>query len=216
MTVACDPGSGDQDSPVSTVEATVAETATEATETPTPTLAPQSTATPQPLSDCQAAFRSAALVPAESDRVEDLDPAVRACASVAEWERASANYPDALDGTDPEQFALNRCRFGVGLSATPLCGELIGEFTEAEARDRVVECLAALPPLPEREAEIAQLRRGVSSLRFDGGWFIERSDPAKFDLPDFPAWEVEDGGRVLALSDAAAALIPLQAEVLCE
>ena len=184
-------------------------TAAAATPPPTPTPVQAE------LDACRGAFRDAAAVSALQDRVEDLDPAVRACSSVVEWETASAEFPNALDGVNAEQFARNRCQFGSGLSGTPLCREVIGEFTDIDARDRVLECLAALPPSAAVDVEASQLRRGISSLRFDGGWVIERSDPAKFDLPGFPSWEVLDSGRVLAVSDAAAALIPGRADVLC-
>ena len=135
---------------------------------------------------------------------------------MAEWEAASSEFPDALDGANAELFARNRCQYGAGLSRTSLCRELIGEVTAIDARDRVIACLAAVPPSAAVDAEVAQLRRGISPFRSDDSWFIERSDPAKFDLPDFPSWDVEDGGRVLALSDAAAALIPGGVDLLCE
>ena len=52
-------------------------------------------------------------------------------------------------------------------------------------------CLAVVPPSAAVDAEVAQRRRGISPFRYEDGWCIERSDPAKFDLRDFPLWDVE-------------------------
>lgn len=76
------------------------------------------------LSACEAAFRNAAAVDDMHDTVEDLDPAIRACRTVAEWSAASARYPGALDGVPPEVFLRNRCDFG-GFQ-TPICDEILG------------------------------------------------------------------------------------------
>ena len=131
------------------------------TETPSPTPASVQDA----LGACREAFRDAAAVSVMRDTVDDLNPAVRACSSVAEWEAAFSEFPDALDGADAELFARNRCQYGAGLSGTPLCRELSGEVTAIDARDRVIACLAAVPPSSAVDAEVAQLRRGIILFR---------------------------------------------------
>ena len=73
--------------------------------------------------NCDAAFRNAAAIDDMHDTVEDLDPAIKACRTVAEWSAASARHPKALDGVPPEVFLRNRCDFG-GLQ-TPLCAEIL-------------------------------------------------------------------------------------------
>ena len=151
----------------------------EATATPNETVTPELTA-------CEDAFRVAAEVPSDRDVVEDLDPALLACASLPEWDSAASKFPDALDGVSAEQFARNRCQLDGALAAVSLCKELIGEISSDEARDQVVSCLAALPASGAITEEIGQLQSGISSLRIEGAWFIERSDPAKFDLAGFP------------------------------
>lgn len=55
------------------------------------------------------------------DTVEDLDEAIRACASLAEFEAAAEQFPDALDGTDARTFIANRCEFEPSLADTALC-----------------------------------------------------------------------------------------------
>jgi hypothetical protein len=74
-------------------------------------------------SSCDTAWAKAAAISDLRDTVEDLDPAIRACTSLQEWESAAAKYPDALDGVDPVLFLSNRCYYGSRLVS--LCQWLI-------------------------------------------------------------------------------------------
>lgn len=80
-----------------------------------------------PAGACLAAFRRAASISDMRDRVQDLDPAVRSCDSVDEWNEAARRNPDALDGVDPIAFLRNRCRFSGSsdLAATRLCQKVL-------------------------------------------------------------------------------------------
>lgn len=71
---------------------------------------------------CDDAFREAASISDMQDRVEDLDPALRACSSIEEWVAAAERHPRALDGVDPETWLRNRCQFGG--PDTPLCRQI--------------------------------------------------------------------------------------------
>ena len=72
---------------------------------------------------CEKAFSDAASIGDFSDTVEDLDPAVRACSTVAEWTVASKKHPGALDGVSPLTFLQNRCRFGP--TSAKICSEAL-------------------------------------------------------------------------------------------
>ena len=72
---------------------------------------------------CEKAFSDAANISDFSDTVEDLDPAVRACSTVAEWTAASNEHPGALDGASPLTFLQNRCRFGP--TSAKICAEAL-------------------------------------------------------------------------------------------
>jgi hypothetical protein len=74
------------------------------------------------LSACEGAFQSAAAIPDTRDAVEDLDPAVRACQSSAEWSSAAGRFPAALDGVDPLTFLKNRCLYGP--TDAPICAQI--------------------------------------------------------------------------------------------
>ena len=74
-------------------------------------------------SSCDTAWAKAAAISDLRDTVEDLDPAIRACTSLQEWESAAAKYPEALDGVDPVLFLSNRCFYGSRL--VTLCQWLI-------------------------------------------------------------------------------------------
>lgn len=191
--------------------------------TSTPTTAATSTTAPVPTAEsesesssaCEQAFNNAASISSMEDTIEDLNSAIRACEKLDEWNAASLKHPSALDGADPTAFLRNRCRSDETLSREPLCREVNDDFSPFEARDRVVECLQGVGASDKVEDEIAALRRGVSALQLDSGWFIERSDPAKFDLPGFPVWNVSPDGRVTAITDEAAALTPDGSDLLC-
>jgi hypothetical protein len=78
-----------------------------------------------PTEQCDQAFADAASQDDMSDTVEDLYPAARACESIADWVAASENHPSALDGADPEAFAINVCAFGEdAVAGSALCEEL--------------------------------------------------------------------------------------------
>ena len=84
-----------------------------------------STEPPGPVqSEVDEAFEAAAAVDELQDVNEDLFPAVRACASLAEWSAASAQHPDALDGGDPETVLTNLCQFSPEVVGEPLCSEV--------------------------------------------------------------------------------------------
>ena len=78
-----------------------------------------------PTAACDEAFAEAAQVGDVEDTVEDLYPATQACESLADWTAGSETHPDALDGADPEEFAVNVCQFGgAEVAASALCGGL--------------------------------------------------------------------------------------------
>jgi hypothetical protein len=101
--------------------------------TATPTAAANNTAVTSPpaapldtpeatKSGCDAAFVEAAAIDDMQDTVEDLDPAVRTCATADEWSLAAASHPGAIaEGVDPIEFLTNRCLYGEGLADTTLC-----------------------------------------------------------------------------------------------
>jgi len=75
---------------------------------------------------CDADWAAAAAIDDLSDTVQELDPAVRSCATLAAWGAASDAYPAALDGVDPWTFLGNRCDDSAAdLASTPLCRELL-------------------------------------------------------------------------------------------
>lgn len=75
-------------------------------------------------SACEAAIASAAAISDIDDQVTDLDPAIKACGSLAEFARIAANYPTALDEAPPELFVSNRCECEPTLATTPICEAL--------------------------------------------------------------------------------------------
>jgi hypothetical protein len=63
------------------------------------------------------------------DTVTDLDPAVAACTTVAEWTAASAAHPGAISaGVDPAEFLRNRCDESY-LASTALCQSVTPSLT---------------------------------------------------------------------------------------
>jgi hypothetical protein len=76
---------------------------------------------------CNSAFAAAAAVDVMADTVSDLYPAVRACASVAEWVAAANGNPGAISsGVDPREFLGNVCASGTaGMSAEALCKQAV-------------------------------------------------------------------------------------------
>jgi hypothetical protein len=76
-------------------------------------------------SACEQAMETAAEVDEMSDTLEDLYDVVRACANLAEFRAASEQFPEALDGVDPEVILPNLCANpDAGISDTPICFEV--------------------------------------------------------------------------------------------
>ena len=104
-----------------------------ATPVPTPPATPAPTPVPTAYEPtvsaaCNAAFAAAAAVDVMLDTVEDLDPAVAACTSVAEWRAPAEANPGAIEeGVDPVEFLGNRCSFGEGLRQLGVFRE-VGDF----------------------------------------------------------------------------------------
>jgi hypothetical protein len=72
-------------------------------------------------SACEAAVAAAAAFDDSSDTIEQLDPALRACTSLAELKAASDKYPSAFDGADPVIFATNRCSSSSAPAGAAIC-----------------------------------------------------------------------------------------------
>ena len=70
---------------------------------------------------CSDAMAAAAASNNVSDTVADLEPAIRACKTLAEWIAASDANPAALDGASPELFVQNACASLEALANEPLC-----------------------------------------------------------------------------------------------
>jgi len=70
---------------------------------------------------------AAADIPATEDTVTDLDQAIQECASVADFEAAAEQIPDALDGVDAHTFLSNRCASEPAIDSA-ICDEV---FTPA-------------------------------------------------------------------------------------
>ncbi len=66
---------------------------------------------------------AAAAVSDNEDTNEDLDPAIKACSTLAEFAAASLKHPKALDGVDPAEYLGNRCD-NQELASTALCKSL--------------------------------------------------------------------------------------------
>lgn len=74
---------------------------------------------------CLDAMQQAAAVDEMQDTVSDLYPALAACDSLEAWSAASEEYPDALDGAEPETFARNACVTAPEAAREgPLCQEV--------------------------------------------------------------------------------------------
>lgn len=72
-------------------------------------------------SACETAVAAAAAFDDNSDTIEQLDPALRACTSLAELKAASDKYPSAFDGVDPAVFAANRCASSSAPAGAAIC-----------------------------------------------------------------------------------------------
>ena len=73
---------------------------------------------------CSDAMAAAAAINNVSDTVADLEPAIRACDTLAEWIAASDANPAALDGASPKLFLQNACASLEALANEPLCTEV--------------------------------------------------------------------------------------------
>jgi hypothetical protein len=76
------------------------------------------------LTACESAVQEAAQIDPMQDTVADLDRAIQQCESLADFEAAASQFPDALDGVSAEVFLGNRCRFEPSVANAPLCVEL--------------------------------------------------------------------------------------------
>ena len=136
--------------------------------------APAPSATSPVLTACQQAFAGAAAVDAYSDMVTDLDPAVRACATVAEWVAGSAMFPAALDGADPVTFLRNRC---ASLTLAPACDEAtkatLADVAQAylAAATKHNDAVAAVTK-PKPTAKLSTIRTFYAKLAKLGDAFI--------------------------------------------
>ena len=75
------------------------------------------------LTDCEAAMKEAHDVDEMQDTVTDVDPAIAACPTLADFVAASERFPNALDGADPAIYVANRC---ADVATGSLCGEVAG------------------------------------------------------------------------------------------
>lgn len=73
---------------------------------------------------CSDAMAAAAAIGDTSNTVADLEPAIRACETLAEWIAVSDANPAALDGASPKLFAQNACASLEALANEPLCLEV--------------------------------------------------------------------------------------------
>ena len=80
---------------------------------------------PTQLPPCRAAFATAEAIDPMRDTVSDLDPAVRACVTVADWKAAAERYPGATNGADPLVFLANRCKGEPSLRSQSACLEAL-------------------------------------------------------------------------------------------
>lgn len=95
-----------------------------------PTLSSSSVqSNPPSASECEQAMKIAADIPDMQDTVEDIDPVIRTCVSMAEFISASSKFPIALNGTDEAIFISNRCVGNSSLKNTSICKELLPTLT---------------------------------------------------------------------------------------
>jgi hypothetical protein len=114
---------------------------------------------------CADAFAAAAAVDDLHDAVEDLNPAVLACMTLAEWTAASIAHPGAIsEGVDPAEFLRNRCAAGGELASSALCKSV--EPSVAPDTAAIVATLCASPAYA-----------GCSS---GAALFVEAMDPGTF------------------------------------
>lgn len=79
---------------------------------------------PPPSSACETAFQYAASLDSLHDTDAQLFPALTACATILDFNDASAKYPAALDGTPPLTWLHNVCSFHRKLRVAPICGQM--------------------------------------------------------------------------------------------
>ena len=76
---------------------------------------------------CNAAFEELSRI--ADLREEDLDPAVRACATIEDWEAAADAFPNVLSHSNKVLPLSNRCR---ALDNPPICRQLGGYLRKAD------------------------------------------------------------------------------------
>jgi hypothetical protein len=74
--------------------------------------------------DYVSAVRETSEVSAMEDTVSDLDKAIQECATLAEFQAAVEQFPDALDGVEARTFVSNRCAAEPGIAESAICAEL--------------------------------------------------------------------------------------------
>lgn len=72
-------------------------------------------------SGCREAVADAAEATNMPDRDERLEPAFEACQNLADFGAAVAQYPEALEGVDVEQYVRERCQESEALRDADLC-----------------------------------------------------------------------------------------------
>jgi hypothetical protein len=106
---------------------------------------------------CDDAFAAAAAIDDMHDTVTDLDPAVAACTTLAEWTAASVAHPGAIsEGVDPAEFLRNRCDESY-LASTALCQSVTPSVAPDTAA--IVAKLCAPPAYSECASGRRALRR---------------------------------------------------------
>ena len=72
-------------------------------------------------SGCREAVADAAEATNMPERDERLEPAFDACQNLADFGAAVAQYPEALEGVDVEEYVRERCRESDTLRDADLC-----------------------------------------------------------------------------------------------
>ncbi len=76
--------------------------------------------------ECEQLVRTAAEAGPMSDSVQDLDPAIAACGTLADLEAAAEGHEDAFDGASVRDFVVNRCAMEPSLAGSAICEEVGG------------------------------------------------------------------------------------------
>jgi hypothetical protein len=134
-----------------------------------------------PSSECERAIADAAAVDATQDTVEDLDDAIRACPSIAEFEGFADDYPDALDGVSARTFVGNRCQFEPSLTDTDICQEL-GIVPSAPSAAAQIPAQEYIDYFTQRSALLRATLEDMAGDVAAGDWFALSASAAQLDL----------------------------------